>query len=201
MNHVDPMIYNILDHLLKTYDRAELSGYLAASNSSGGPSPIDLVCVAHPFKQVVHVRDLPRVATEAPRRVRTDCSASFNMRADIVFHTHPEHCYIHHRTWLGIPSRADIIQSVYNYKKYGHKVNIIAALEGFYILELRRAARGYIHEHGADYFAGVLSDMYDKLNYSNYKFLDVEAQLDTIRRLIDLLNQTEIMNATFKAAA
>lgn len=126
-------LLRLLHTIRDIYRNTEVSGYLSftVSDIAKNECVCNSIYVQSPFiSKINSVEDIPK------RAYIPTCRTTSDFNAQIVFHTHPEKCYLDNYAGLGIPSYTDVMTSINGLIKHGQKIQIIISIEGCYIMHL-----------------------------------------------------------------
>lgn len=173
--------HQLLREICKRFNSTEVAGCIQGNDNS------QYVEIIHPFsKKIKSKRDIEDIPVQTLEKT---CGVDSNFTCPVVFHTHPENCYLEYKVFLGIPSFTDIVGIVIGYQYYTHKVHIIVSLEGSYVCRVIKPLNNNS--------TSILKNAYNSLNTSNIHSRSKQERLNTINLFISAMNKTGILKVDF----
>lgn len=124
-------ILRLLQYIRHTHNNTEVSGYISFVQYRNDDNICKSIYTKHPFvSKIDTVHDVPR------KRYSSVCRTDSDFKAQIVFHTHPEKCYLDNYVGLGIPSYTDVMTSISGLLEHGQRIQIVVSIEGCYVMYL-----------------------------------------------------------------
>lgn len=188
-------IFSALGMLRDTYKNAEISGCISLKESggaSGGASyEAHNIYILYPFthKMESNASLPPAVSRSEICRVRADFDAN------VIFHTHPEQCYLSHIAYIGIPSLSDIAFSIDGCARNGHLINIVVAVEGYYTFIVQPRIAEIVRKNTAerDRIIKHLESIHNSIDKSDAQ----NRRILIVKDLIDAINKSGVLKMHF----